>query len=282
VRLLALDPTRSSIPVLDGLVVLKEPAQLQAAAVAALWRTGDARVPGMLVAKWRTSPAPVREAALAGFFASPARLGELLDAIQAGRIDPPTLGRARIAELTRSRDARVRARAEVLFARALPADRKSVIDRYRPALTRAGDAAPGRAVFRTHCAGCHRIGDLGVAVGPDLVNLAMRRSRGVLMADILDPNQSIAAGFEEYRIETTDGRTLTGVMASDSATAVVLRRKEGAEDTVLRASIASLRLSTVSAMPEGLEEDLSVADLSDLLAYLKGVGQPASPPPGSR
>ena len=62
-------------------------------------------------------------------------------------------------------------------------------------------------------------------------------------------------------------------MASDSATSVTLKRKEGAEDTVLRANIANLRASDVSAMPEGLEESIRIADMADLLEFLKNLGR---------
>ena len=104
VRVLGMDPTRASIPVLESLLALKEPVKLQAAAVAALWRTGDAGVPGMLLARWKTYPVPVREAALAGFFANRQLLPQLLDAVEDRRVEPSTLGRTRINQLTRSRD----------------------------------------------------------------------------------------------------------------------------------------------------------------------------------
>jgi putative heme-binding domain-containing protein len=236
-----------------------------------LWRTGDAGVPRILLAKWKSYPIPVREAVLAGFFASPELLRQLLDAVEDRRVEPSTLGRARINQLTRSRDEIVKKRAQTLLAKVLPPERKSILDRYRPALMMKGDPFKGKEVFRTNCASCHKIGDMGVEVGPDLVNLATRRSKGFLMADIVDPNANIAAGFEEYLIETTDGRTLSGIIASDSATTVRLKRKEGAEDTVLRSNIANLRTSTVSAMPEGLEENIGVADMADLLEYLKSL-----------
>jgi putative membrane-bound dehydrogenase-like protein len=276
VRVLGMDPTRASIPVLESLLALKEPVKLQAAAVAALWRTGDASVPGMLLAQWKIYPVPVREAVLAGFFANRQLLTQLLDAVGDRRVEPSTLGRARINQLTRSRDETVKKRARTLLAKVLPPDRKSVLDRYRPSLTMKGDLFKGKEVFRTHCASCHKIGDLGVEVGPDLVNLATRRSKGFLVADIFDPNANIAAGFEEYLVETTDGQSLTGIIASDSATTVTLRRKEGAEDTVLRANIANLRASAVSAMPEGLEESISIPDMADLLEFLKSLGRSPS------
>src|SRR4029453_7528884 len=104
VRVLGMDPTRSSMPVLEGLLGLKEPVKLQAAAAASLWRTGDTSVPGLLLTKWKVCPVPVREAVLAGFFADPKLLMPLLDAVEDGRLEPLSLGRTRITQLTHARD----------------------------------------------------------------------------------------------------------------------------------------------------------------------------------
>jgi putative heme-binding domain-containing protein len=112
---------------------------------------------------------------------------------------------------------------------------------------------------------------MGSEVGPDLVNLGGRLSKGNLLTQILDPNASIAAGYEEYLIETADGRTITGILAEGSATSVTLRRKEGHQDTVLRSNIARLRASTVSAMPEGHEREIDSQQMSDLLDYLQSL-----------
>jgi hypothetical protein len=39
---------------------------------------------------------------------------------------------------------------------------------------------------------------------------------------------------------------------------------------VLRKNVAEIRASSVSLMPDGLEEQLSVQDVADLIAYLRG------------
>ena len=137
--------------------------------------------------------------------------------------------------------------------------------------------ARGKEVFRRVCSGCHRIGDMGSAVGPDLVNLGGRLAKGNLLTQILDPNASIAAGYEEYLIETVDRRSITGILVEDSTTSVTLRRKEGHQDTVLRSNIARMRASTVSAMPEGHEREITSEQMSDLLEYLQNLGSAPAP-----
>jgi putative heme-binding domain-containing protein len=108
-------------------------------------------------------------------------------------------------------------------------------------------------------------------VGPDLASVT-NRTREDLLLQILDPNAYITPGYEEYIMETTDGRLITGVIAKETATSVTLRRSEGEEDTLLRSNIASLRSSSVSLMPENLETGITLQGMADLLQYLKSLG----------
>ena len=84
-------------------------------------------------------------------------------------------------------------------------------------------------------------------------------------------NESIEAGYEEYLLETNDGRSITGVMAAETPETVTLRRAKGEEDTIRRSNIASLRSLSVSPMPEDIEQGISVQGMADLLAYLKSL-----------
>ena len=111
---------------------------------------------------------------------------------------------------------------------------------------------------------------MGQEVGPDLLSVVIR-NKEVLMTDILIPNESIEAGYEEYLAETTDGRQISGVIALETPTSVTLRRAKGEQDVVPRKSIAALRSLSVSPMPEDLEDDISLQAMADLLAYLKSL-----------
>ncbi len=86
--------------------------------------------------------------------------------------------------------------------------------------------------------------------------------------NILDPNREVNPQFVNYVLVTTDGRSMTGIVASETATSVTLRRAENATDTVSRDRIEELRASGMSIMPEGLEKELSPDAMADLLAYL--------------
>jgi putative heme-binding domain-containing protein len=132
----------------------------------------------------------------------------------------------------------------------------------------AGDRSRGRKIYEKACAECHKVGGVGHELGPDL-KAVVTRYKEALLADILMPNQQIEAGYEEYEVETADGRSLTGVLARDTAT--TLRRAKGQEETILRSSVKSLRSLSVSPMPEDLEKQITVSEMADLIAFIKSL-----------
>ena len=276
VRLLGLDRSDSSRTLLEQLLVPQQPTEIQRAAANSLLASGDPTTTRILIDKWKDFSVPVSESVWNAFLRKTEHLNQLLDAIEAGKLPPASFNVARVNQLLRHSDEGVRKRAKALFAE-VTSDRQKVIAGYHDAASRRGDLARGKEVFRRVCSGCHRIGDMGSEVGPDLVDLGGRLTKGNLLTQILDPNASIAAGYEEYFIETVDGRTLNGILAEDSATAVTLRRKEGHQDTVLRSNIARMRTSTVSAMPEGQEREINSQQMSDLLEYLQSLGSATAP-----
>jgi putative heme-binding domain-containing protein len=92
-----------------------------------------------------------------------------------------------------------------------------------------------------------------------------------LLADILDPSSSIAAGFQTYVISTLDGRVFFGVLAEETATSVTLLQDKGSRVSVLRKDIDQMRTVTKSLMPDELEKQLTPQDIADLLGYLRAV-----------
>jgi putative heme-binding domain-containing protein len=89
-----------------------------------------------------------------------------------------------------------------------------------------------------------------------------------MLTAVFNPNQSVEPRYVSYVAQTTDGATYTGILESDSGGSVVLLDQEGRRHELLRADIESLRSSGKSLMPEGVENDLSIEDVADLLAYL--------------
>ena len=145
-----------------------------------------------------------------------------------------------------------------------------MLDAYKPALALAGDAARGKEQFKKACSVCHRIENVGTEIGPNLVTLQNRGPETILL-NVLDPNREVNPQYVNYILVTTEGRSITGLVAAETATSVTLKRQENASDTVLRANIEELKSTGLSIMPEGLEKQLDQQALADLIAYLMSV-----------
>jgi len=269
VPLLARDPaTRADdLKRLVELLDAARPAAVQSAAVAVLARSADKATPAALIGAWGRATPALRSRLLDTLLGRPAWHPELLAAVERGTIPAGQIDAARRQQLAGSSDAAVRTRAEKLFAGGSNPDRQKVIDEYKAALALKGDPARGKAVFAKSCAACHALDGTGHVVGPDLAALA-NKSPLYLLSEILDPNRNLDSRYAEYRALTKDDRTVTGLLAAETATSITLRGQQAKDETILRTALESLRGSTKSLMPEGLEKDVSKPDMADLLAYL--------------
>ncbi len=165
-------------------------------------------------------------------------------------------------------DATIRARAEKLFSADTAGGRKEIVAQLLPALELAGDAERGRAVLKRDCAACHRFGDIGNDVGPNLAQIR-HRSPAEMLTAILDPNREVGPNFMQFAAALDDGRVVIGLVASETPTSITLRRAENQQETVLRSDIEQLTSTGLSLMPEGFEKKLSPQDIADVIALLK-------------
>jgi putative membrane-bound dehydrogenase-like protein len=158
--------------------------------------------------------------------------------------------------------------AKKLFGEA-NTDRAKVVTSYLDAAQKPGDAKKGQQIFATICITCHRHGQLGVDVGPPLSDVKVKPPEA-LLSDILDPNRMFEARWSAYTIETKDGRTLAGLIQSETADALVLAMPGGAKETISRSAIKDMKSLDRTLMPDGLEAAISKQQMSDLLAFLLG------------
>ena len=132
----------------------------------------------------------------------------------------------------------------------------------------AGNPAAGRELFRKHCATCHKLFAEGESIGPELTH-ANRKDRNYLLVSAVDPSAVIRKEYLTYVVQTTDGRTLTGLIVGQTPGAVTLLDGKNQRTTVGRDKIDSIRESPVSLMPEGLLKELKPQELRDLFSYLQ-------------
>ena len=260
---------------LAGLLRPRVPVGLQQAAVTALGRTADARVPELLLRGWKGHSPQVRGAILDALLAREPWTAELLSTLADGRVPPADIDPARRQRLLTHRDGELKARAEALFSHQATS-RQHVVDAYRPALGLKGKPDAGAPLFKKLCASCHRLGNEGVEVGPDLATLNDRSPEALLIA-ILDPNRAFESKYAGFTVATDDGRILSGLISGETASAVTLRLQEGRDVVLLRSQIDEMAGSGQSLMPEGVEKDLTPQALADLIAFLGAAGPTPNP-----
>jgi putative heme-binding domain-containing protein len=172
-----------------------------------------------------------------------------------------------LKQLTAHKDPALRQQAEKLLASLKLGKRQDVVDAYRDVLDLPSDAERGKLAFKKVCAACHKVGDVGYEIGPNLATIKSRGAEAVLV-NMLDPSREVNPQFVNYVLVTDDGRTITGMITAETANSVTLKRAENATDTVLRINIDELRGTGQSLMPEGVEKQLSKQEMADLIAYL--------------
>jgi putative membrane-bound dehydrogenase-like protein len=267
ISLIGQDPFADSKGLLGGLLEPRQPERVQIAAVRALAGYAESDVAALLLVHCRAYTPAVRNEVFGALLGRGNWIGALLDAVEAKAVHVGQIPPTRRALLMSSKDDAIRDRARALFGRAAPSARKEVIALYQEALTRSGRSERGKNAFERECVSCHRLGERGHAVGPNLASVQRRTSDEILI-HILDPNREVAPDFLEYTIALKDGRIVTGLIAAETATGLTLRRAEAAEETVLRSEIEEITSTGKSLMPEGLEAKISVPEMADLLAFL--------------
>jgi putative heme-binding domain-containing protein len=257
----------ASRDVLVPLLAPRQPQRVQLAAVRSLTATSEPEAAALLLARWSSFSPALRSEVIARLLSRPAWSTALLDGVAAGTVPAAVIPPNRRALLLADRDPATRSRARSLFGASSPGPRSEAYARYRPALALPADRARGERVFERECMTCHKLGERGHAVGPNLSSV-QRRTPDEILLHVLDPNREVSPEFLEYAVSLTDGRILTGLIASESAGSLTLRRAEGAEETVLRSQIEAISGTGKSLMPEGLEAKISPREMADLIAFL--------------
>jgi len=263
-----LEAAQPSSPAIVQLAIEATAPQLRSRAIAAMRRVSDESAWKNLLEHFpRLSPALRRTLVDASLGqATAARL--LLEQVAAGRISPNELDRTAVSTFLKHPDAQIRKTAVKLLSDPAGADRKQVLAEYQSALKLAADADRGKNLFAKHCAQCHRIGDVGVDVAPDISD-SRTKQPAQLLADILQPNRAIDTNYVSYSVITADGRVLSGIIAAETAAALTLKQPEGKSITLARDEIDEIRSTGVSLMPDGLEKNLSQQQMADVIAFIK-------------
>lgn len=143
--------------------------------------------------------------------------------------------------------------------------------RPRSILALKGDAIRGETLFWSkslNCGSCHKIGERGTTIGPELTNIGKLRTRNDLLESILEPSRRIEPKFAAYTARLNDGRSITGMLVKRDEKEVVLRDALDKTIALAAADVEVVRPARLSLMPEGQLANFTTQEAADLLEYL--------------
>ncbi len=216
-------------------------------------------------------PAAARRDAASALARSPEG-GAILVSLALDKKLPPEYASQAAEDLRRNPDLTVRALASRAFVRTTSAGRPLPPIEELAALE--GDAAEGRRVFLSPaaaCASCHRAGDEGRDVGPDLSRIGEKFDRRGLLDAILNPSAAILVGYEAHLFELENGETLTGFVSGEDGASVTVRVVEGPPKILSKKSISRRRQLDLSLMPDNAALGLEPRQLAGLATFLQGL-----------
>ena len=136
---------------------------------------------------------------------------------------------------------------------------------------RAGNPANGKAVFAGAgtCAKCHIVNGEGKSVGPNLSGVGAKLSREALYESVLAPSAAISHSYETYTAIMEDGRSVTGLLVSQSPDQVVIRGADSIDVMLPAGQLEELVKQPVSLMPADLATTLSADELVDVVSWME-------------
>ncbi len=151
------------------------------------------------------------------------------------------------------------------------------LEAYRSAAF-GGNIQAGKELFfnktELSCVRCHKVGDVGGEVGPNLTEIGKTKDNRYLLQSIVQPDAKIAENFESVVLLTEDDQVLTGILRKETPSLIELIDANGNIIQLDPVEVVGRRKGQ-SAMPVDLLKSLSKRELRDLVAYLSSLKGPA-------
>ena len=139
-----------------------------------------------------------------------------------------------------------------------------------------GNAGRGRQIYYREgmlCMTCHKLGNTGGKLGPDLTTLGSYMTPESILESLVNPSTAIKQGYETMIVTLTNGDIVTGVLERKTGDGVLIRDPSDQSVLISNADIQTMDSSPVSLMPAGLTAGLRRDELVDLLRFLTGLGR---------
>ena len=271
VRFISPLPFNQKKKTLNTLLNNSESLDIQEEVLIQLWTSDHPDIGQLLVDKWTNLGPKARKTASDILLYKEAYHDELLTALETKEINIGEMNfdlERRRTLLWWTDNESTKRRAEQLFSDAGVVNRKEAIDQMSGCLDMTGSIENGASVFQTLCGECHVYSDLGKHVGPTLTEIS-RKSKETLLHEILDPNAAVDTKYINHRAKLKNGQVHVGIVESESDVSITIKKMGGTEITIDKTELSELQSLGSSMMPEGLEGNMSLQDMADLLTFLQ-------------
>ena len=248
-----------------------EPLRIQKEALKQLSAYEDPRIGARLVAQWKDLGPEARRLASDLLIYKKVHHDALLTGLEKGTINVGEMN----FDLERRRmllwwtdDENTKRRAEAFFSDAGVMTRQKAIDKMSSALTLKGSSKQGAKIFQSMCSQCHIYGSQGEDVAPILTEIN-RKSKEILLHDILDPNAAVDTRYINHRLETKEGEVHMGIVETENDQFITIKKTGGSRATINKSDIKNFTSLGTSLMMEGLEGNMTQQDMADLLTFLQ-------------
>ena len=201
------------------------------------------------------------------FLKNPPSIHLLLNAVSENKINRNDLEWSRMVEMMNYEEASVRKHAREILA--INEDRKAILQDYLTCLNLKATPSEGKKIFDQNCKICHSINSEGTDFGPDLSTLKSRNATSIL-TEILNPNNSIADKYDNWKISLKNGTELTGIIAAENSSYITLKQMGGSAVIIQKNELVKKEKMKTSAMPVGLENAISKQEMANLIGFIKG------------
>ncbi len=132
-----------------------------------------------------------------------------------------------------------------------------------------GNKSRGEWVFRSkfsQCQSCHQINGWGSTFGPDLSHIGASKNEEQIINSILDPSELMSPEWQGWYVIDTLNQYHAGRQIDIGYKNVELLMPDGSFQNFI--SPREYGMADISLMPDGLDQNLNVSEMADLVAYL--------------
>lgn len=233
---------------------------------------GSSDITQALLTEYAGASPPIRSQIRDILLARPQSALELLQWVDAGKIDAKEIPLEQLQRLASHDDESINTLVRKHWGNIGPGTSEEKLATMRrlnnDLRAAAGDPVSGKVLFAKHCGICHQLHGEGNKLGPDLT-IANRKDRAAMLGNVVDPSAVIRREYINYLLITVSGRVVTGLLAEQDAASVTLLDAQNNRIRFGLDEVEELRESEASLMPERILEGLSPQQLRDLFSYLE-------------